>query len=153
MIKVVGFGDRSDLYLKAAHLLVKVVGISKLLEDKKLTIINRKMARKYFGYFHIPYHYSIKEKIRKNFSISISKVALKELGFLIMLHELLHLKQYLKGESICLHSTNNKPAVAYWKGKNLGRVSKIKYNERPWEIDVDKKMAYYSNKIIDKIIS
>lgn len=85
--------------------------------------------------------------------MSISKRALGELGFLILLHEMLHLKQYLRGESICLHSRKNSPAVAYWKGKNLGRVSKIKYEERPWEVDVEKKMAYYANRIIDKIIS
>lgn len=153
MIKVVGFGNKTDTYLKAANFLSKILRIDKLLEDKKLTIISKKMARRYFGYFHIPYHYSVKDKIKKKFSMSISKTALKDLGFLILLHEMLHLKQYLKGDSICLHSRGKRPAIAYWKGKNLGRVSKIKYEERPWEIDVERKMAYYSNKIIDKIIS
>jgi hypothetical protein len=150
---MVGFGKKSDIYLKAAIFLIKLIKINKLLEDKKLTIISKKMARKFYGYFHIPYHYSVKEKIKKSFSMSISKSILKDWGFLVLLHELLHLKQYLKGDSICLHSKKNSPAVAYWKGKNLGRVSKIKYEERPWEVDVERRMAYYSNKIIDKIIS
>ena len=153
MIKTVGFGRKASFYLKAAEFLSKLLRIEKLLSDKELTIIAKNMKVKFYGYFHIPYHYSVRDKIKKKFSLSISRKYLKDIGFMILLHEMLHLKQYLEGDTICLHSKKNSPAVAYWKGKNLGEIDKIEHKDRPWEIDVEKKMIYYSNKIIDKIIT
>ncbi len=75
----------------------------------------------------------------REFSIGLSSLQTTDEVLLVLAHEMIHVKQYVKGE---LKDYITKPDP-YWKGKPYSR-KKVNYYDLPWEIEAyEKETALY----------
>ena len=60
-----------------------------------------------------------------------------------MAHEMIHVKQFVKGELII-----TKDGDAIWKGKNLGNWENLEHKKRPWEKEAHAKQKGLRDKFV-----
>ncbi len=79
----------------------------------------------------------------KLFTVTIEE-AFSSLMMSRIAHEMVHVKQFVKGELII-----TKEGEAIWKGKNLGQWDAIEYRERPWEKEAYAKQQGLRDKFVE----
>lgn len=148
-IQVSGLSQRSCAFYKAkAEEFCRVLNITSFLKNKTIKISFRRSG---FGKgdcarIFIPIHSSLATKNIRMPRIYMNKDTRKYSRDIKpdLIHELIHLKQYLTGKLKYIRYGLERPAYAFWKSKNIGRLRKIKYEDMPWEIEAQQLEKYYS---------
>jgi hypothetical protein len=122
---------RRKLALESAYFYAKVLGISK--RDFTLEIHYKFDYLKTFAIFAcVDYH------SKKRVTIEIDAGLSEEKMLTYIAHEMVHVKQYLKGQL-----SQTRSGLQLWKGKKVN--AEIPYHRCPWELEAYKKQCimYY----------
>jgi len=118
------------------------------LEDKDLTLSFKQsgFGNKDDASFWVPVHSKIDSKIRDDLIIEINNGNGGHNYTKDIIHELIHVRQYLSGRLLYVRIPGDKGQYVYWKSRSLGKLDLISYRMRPWEKEARKLELLYWKK-------
>jgi len=145
-IKILGLSAKINLkYKKIVEYFIFQLKMNELLKNRQLIVSFRKVTEGLLGFAEIPAHRRPDvERFHKKFRICIREKEKQKIKILI--HELVHIKQYLTGKLRYVkepHKPLQSYCLVYWRKNKLGRLSRILYEDQPWEREATKKAERY----------
>ena len=135
--------ERKKRYIKSkVEKYIKLLRFSKIMDGHTLTV---KVLKK--GYlldsntedaiYILPLARRKNSPLNKEHTIIINNkiVSSREKLLRALIHELIHLRQYVKRKLIYLRPKTSFETFAVWSKKSLGAVDSISYWKQPWEVE------------------
>lgn len=139
--------SRKSYFRNRTNELIDLLRMRNLLEDKILDISFTKShwTKNTLGQFDTPIHSRGKKLPYEVLNVKVNKTERFEPWTKVIIHELVHVKQYLLGNLRYIKTSDENRVRAYWKSKGLGNPDKIDYSKQPWEISASRLENYYWN--------
>jgi hypothetical protein len=153
VFKVIGVSKKSSYYYqKRLERLAKFMHIYKSMTGALVIVKFEDRRSDFYASVQAPVHKSARKNPEKILLMKVFKKSIqKNLMTKILIHELIHIKQYMQKKLFYIRKTLGAPVIAYWRKKSLGDISKIPYEMQPWEQEAEEKTEYYYEKYLELI--
>ena len=137
-IIISGYSERKAKNIRAkVEKYLKLLRIHSKLKNHTICIKGSDEISDDYGCFYVPISRREESKISSCHEITLYKQNIKSSYMFLrtIFHELVHLRQYVKGQLVWYRFSCNSYLKAVWKKKLVGKVCEIDHWDQPWEIE------------------